>query len=195
MESAVRHGRRPCPPGQFVTPQLMGGVHPSTKVHVGARLAQAAYSLHYNHPEVAHTGPVVAACGLEKSLDRFGGATALRVEFNTSLLGQDKVVIAAYNKSEQASATFVRLGVPLPENAYENLLYENRAPWWGDDSTWFQVDIVADPSGTGFVIDLPTLFARSPELAEKPVTAVKCAYARNRPQSVALFSLIGRHNH
>jgi hypothetical protein len=57
----------------------------------------------------------------------------------------------------QASATFVRLGEPLPSNGWENLVYENRAPYWGDDATWHSVDIKASPSGTGFVLDLSKL--------------------------------------
>ena len=111
-------------------------MHPSTKVHVGDRLAQAAWSLHYGHPEVPFIGPVVQACGLEKDA---AGAPSLRVEFNKTLLGNDTVKVQNYSREEKASATFVRLGVPLPDNAWENLLYKNRAPYWGDDSTWYQV--------------------------------------------------------
>ena len=59
------------------------------------------------------------------------------------------------DRAEQASATFVRLGTPLPENAWENLLYVNRAPWWGDDSTWHSVDISLDPGGKGIVVTNP----------------------------------------
>ena len=173
--------RQPCMEGQFATPQLMGGVHPSTKIHVGERLAQAAWSLHYMHPEVPFTGPVVSACGLEKSAE-FSGATTLRVEFNTTLLGAEKVEISAYNKTEQASATFVRVGTPLPDNAWENLVYQNRAPWWEDDSTWHSVDIVPSTSGTGFVIDLPSLWARSPELIGSAITAVK--YGQGIPGTI-----------
>lgn len=156
---------QPCAnPGQFVTPQLMGGVHPSTKIHVGARLAQAAWSLHYSHPEVPYVGPVVSACGI------VGGT--LKVEFNSTLLGTDKIAVSNYSRVEQASATFVRLGTPLPENAWENLLYVNRAPWWGDDSTWHSVDISLAPSGKGIVLDLEGLYARLPAAALAGGTAV-----------------------
>jgi len=67
----------------------MGGVHPSTKIHVGRRLAQAAWSLHYGHSDVPFTGPVVSACGIEK--DSQTGAAQLRVRFNTSLLAGDTI--------------------------------------------------------------------------------------------------------
>jgi hypothetical protein len=88
---------QPCYTGARTTPQLMGGVHPSTKIHVGHRLAQAAWSLHYDHPEVAWTGPVVSACGIEAA----SGGKTLRVEFNTSLLGTDKILVRNYSKAEQ----------------------------------------------------------------------------------------------
>jgi hypothetical protein len=73
-----------CPPSTPSTPQLMGGVHPSTKKHVGDRLAQAAWSLHYNHPEVAWTGPVVSSCGIET----VNSKRRVRVQFNATLLGK-----------------------------------------------------------------------------------------------------------
>jgi hypothetical protein len=111
----------PCTSGARTTPQLMGGVHPSTKIHVGERLAQAAWSLHYDHPDEPWTGPVVAACGLEHD------GASLRVEFNRSLLGggggDALLALRNYSRAEQASATFVRLGEPLPEDAWKNLLY------------------------------------------------------------------------
>ena len=41
-----------------VTPSMGVTIHPRVKRQVGARLAQAAWSLYYNHPEVAFTGSV-----------------------------------------------------------------------------------------------------------------------------------------
>lgn len=104
--------------------------------------------------DVAHTGPVVSACGLEKNTET--GAAQLRVEFNASLLLGDTIALANYSRADQASATFVRVGVPFPDNAWQNLVYVNRAPWWGDDSTWHQVDIAASGT-TGFVLNLSKL--------------------------------------
>jgi hypothetical protein len=37
--------------------------------------------------------------------------------------------LANYSKVEQASATFVRIEKPFPDNAWQNLVYVNRAPW------------------------------------------------------------------
>ena len=51
------------------------------------------------------------------------------------LSGGDKISLTNYSKAEQASATFVRVGKPFPENAWENLLYINRAPWWGENES------------------------------------------------------------
>ena len=61
-----------------------------------------AWHLHYGHTEVPFTGPVISSCGLEH------GGASLRVEFNSSLLGDDKIVVKPYNRTEKASATFVR---------------------------------------------------------------------------------------
>ena len=111
------------------TPQLMGGVHPSTKKHVGQRLAQAAWSLHYNHPEVAWTGPVVSACGIEKTAQ---GGSQLRIQFNKTLLGTDKIAVKAYSTADKASATFVRVGTPFPANAWNNYvvrILDRQAPF------------------------------------------------------------------
>ena len=158
----IQQRQWPCLTGAQTTPQLMGGVHPSTKSLVGARLAQAAFSLHYGHSDrVAWIGPVVESCGIEA-----GGGT-LRVNFNRSLLvGGDTVEVRAYDRAERASATFVRLGTPLPADAWKNELYKNRAPWWGDDGTWFPVDISASADGYGFVADLS-------HLNNHTVTAIK----------------------
>jgi hypothetical protein len=118
------------------TPQLMGGIHPSIKRPVGERLATAAWSLVYNHPEVAYTGPVVSGCAV--SADK----ATMAIRFNATLLGSGKLVIGSYDKAEHASAVFVRGGTPFPDNAAENYVYANRKPWWGDDSTWVHVDIL-----------------------------------------------------
>ena len=61
------------------------------------RLAQAAWSLHYGHTDVAYTGPVVSSCGL--STDK----SSLTVKFNVSLLAGDKVLLANYSKAEQVT--------------------------------------------------------------------------------------------
>ena len=140
----------------------MGGVHPSTKIHVGNRLAQAAWSLHYGHTDVAYTGPIVSSCGLSND------KASLTVKFNSTLLSGDKVLLANYSKAEQASATFVRVEKPFPADAEQNYLYVNLAPWWGDDSTWIQVDITASADGSGFVLDLS-----GKELKGKKITGVK----------------------
>ena len=80
---------------------------------------------------------------------------------------------------------------PLPENAWQNHVYENRAPWWGDDSSWFQVDIALAPSvrqdGSQLLLLCPLRFAEHLRTAQgkgivldlsklpkgKKVTAVK----------------------
>ena len=134
------------------TPQLMGGIHPSTKAHVGARLAQAAWSLHYGASNTAWTGPVVEACGLEHT----ESGLQLRVRFNSTLLSGDNITVKTYNSTERASATFVRVGKPLPVDAYHNYLYANREPWWGDDSSWEQVDI-KQASNNEILLDLSNL--------------------------------------
>ena len=46
--------------------------------------------------------------------------------------------------------------------------YVNRAPWWGDDSSWIQVDIHATADGSGFVLELDR-----EELKGKTITGVK----------------------
>lgn len=158
------------------TPQLMGGVHPSTKKHVGERLAQAAWSLHYDHPEVAWTGPVVSSCGIE-TVDN---NRRLRVEFNKTLLGSDTINLKNYSREDKASATFVRVGLPFPDDAWNNYVYKNRAPWWGDDSSWVQVDIV-QTSGSGFAADLS-------KLNGKTITGIK--YGQGIPGTIPQSGLI-----
>ena len=124
----IQHGKFVCSDKTPSTPQLMGGVHPSTKKHVGQRLAQAAWSLHYDHPSIAWTGPVVTACGVEKTAQ---GGSQLRVRFNKTLLGADTVVVKPYNKEEKASATFVRIGARFPADAWNNLVVRRTAAVFG----------------------------------------------------------------
>ena len=57
--------------GEPVTPSMGVTIHPRVKRQVGARLAQAAWSLYYNHPEVAHTGPVISGCSLGGSVPTY----------------------------------------------------------------------------------------------------------------------------
>ena len=142
-------------------------IHPRVKRQVGARLAQAAWSLYYNHPEVAYTGPVVSGCtintanaaddsvavsaGTSAGVVRGAGAggvvgaggKTLTVTFNTTLLGKDEVVVSDYNQTERASVFWV-LTKPIPGDADKNWLYTNRQAWWGDDiSVWQNVNIKA----------------------------------------------------
>ena len=63
----------------------------------------------------------------------------LRVRFNATLLAGDTIQVKAYNRTEKASATFVRIGQTLPDDAFHNFLYANRQQWWGDDGTREQV--------------------------------------------------------
>lgn len=37
------------------------------------------------------------------------------------------------------------LTTALPTDADKNYVYTNRKPWWGDSSSWINVDIAADP--------------------------------------------------
>jgi hypothetical protein len=67
--------------------------------------------------------------------DRLGTNIGQRHNKDRFLSGGDKISLTNYSKAEQASATFVRVGKPFPENAWENLLYINRAPWWGENES------------------------------------------------------------
>ena len=130
-----------------VTPSMGVTIHPRVKRQVGARLAQAAWSLYYDHPEVAFTGPVVSGCTID--------AKTLTVAFNTSLLGKDSVAVSAYNQTEKASVFWVLVGKPLPGDAGKNYLYTNRKSWWGDDiSVWHNVDIKAGSKPNTVVADI-----------------------------------------
>jgi hypothetical protein len=139
-------------------------IHPRVKRQVGHRLAQAAWSLYYNHPEVAFVGPVISGCtiggtasaGADDGAGAGGaGANTLTVTFNATLLGKDKVAVSAYNQSEHASVFWVLVDKQLPADADKNYLYTNRKAWWGDDiSTWKNVNIKAGPTSNTIVADI-----------------------------------------
>jgi hypothetical protein len=67
-----------------------GGIHPRSKLPVGERLATAAFNLIYGGTG-AITGPTLSSCTV--------GSTSLTVEFNTTLLATDTVVLNSYNSS------------------------------------------------------------------------------------------------
>jgi hypothetical protein len=138
----------------------MGAVHPRTKKHVGERLAQSAWSLHYNHSEIAWIGPIVSACGLEQSHGASGTATELRVEFNQTLLAHDEIAVRNYSHAERASAMYVHVGPPLPMDAYRNLLYQARVPWWEDSAAWVYVDF-KQAGPTSIVLDLTPVLGKN----------------------------------
>ena len=107
-------------------------------------------------------------------METVGSKRRLRVQFNTTLLGKDTITVKNYSRVDSASATFVRVGTPFPENAWENFLYVNRAPWWGDDDTWVQVDIM-QVGEAGFAADLSALKG-------KTITGIK--YGQGIPQTI-----------
>lgn len=89
-----------------------GGIHPRSKLPVGARLASAAYSLVYGGAGAA-TGPTMAGCGVS--------GTSLTIQFNTSLLAGDQVALHPYNASLNNA---VAPNPPLPvdlEKCYETV--------------------------------------------------------------------------
>ena len=67
-----------------------GGIHPRSKLPVGERLAAAAFPIVYGGggPE---TGPTLASCTV--------GSTSLTIQFNSTLLAGEKVVLNPYNSS------------------------------------------------------------------------------------------------
>ena len=115
------------------TPKYMGGIHPRVKKPLGKRLAQAAWSLVYGNDDVAWTGPVVSGCTVSDE--------EIVVTFNETFLKGDTIVVSNYSKEHHASAAFVLVGEEFPENAAANYLYENRKPWWGDNSGWKNVEM------------------------------------------------------
>lgn len=122
-----------------VTPYFMGSIHPRTKKLVAQRLAKAAWAIVYEH-DTPFTGPVLSGCGLSSDKSQ------LIIRFNDTFMFGDDLMVTNYSRNEQASAMFVRINVPLPDDAARNSLYENRKPWWGDEDTWVNVDIAAGPT-------------------------------------------------
>ena len=67
-----------------------GGIHPRSKLPVGERLARSAYTLVYGGSGAA-TGPTLSGCSADDK--------SLTIEFNTTLLAGEKVVLNHYNSS------------------------------------------------------------------------------------------------
>ena len=173
-------------------------IHPRVKRQVGARLAQAAWSLVYDHETLPWTGPVISGCSVTSS--------GVQVKFNTTLLKGGAVDVRDYNKTEKASVMWV-LTSPLPADADKNWAYKNREPWWatrridpsrslhfaidssrcvrrdlsyrwGDSKAWTNVDISADPSDKSVVlVTLPSSITA--------ITAIKYGHQspKGSPQS------------
>jgi len=186
--------------GKPVTPSMGVTIHPRVKRQVGARLAQAAWSLYYNHPEVAHTGPVISGCSLGGSVADAGtapagaggsasAATTLTVTFNATLLGKDRVAVSNYNATEKASVFWVLVDKQVPDDADRNWLYVNRQPWWGDDiSVWQNVDIKAGATPNTVVADVSGV--------KGTITAVKYGHMspKGSPQSGESKTCCGDRN-
>ena len=113
-------------------------IHPRVKRQVGARLATAAWNVAYFHDDQPFVGPVLAGCALERN------GTVLRLKFDAELLKGDTVALREYNQMDRASVTWVKMGESPPIDADRNWRYDNRAPWWGDDESWTNVDISLD---------------------------------------------------
>jgi hypothetical protein len=146
-------------------------IHPRVKRQVGARLAQAAWSLVYEHPEVAYSGPVISGCALTS--ENSEGRT-LKVKFNSSLLkqwGADEVAVSDYNKTEKASVMWVLINDTVPTDADRNYLYQVRQSWWGDSNRWINCDISADPSDSNAVL------VQIPPGVNGEVTAIKYGHS------------------
>lgn len=67
-----------------------GGIHPRSKLPVGERLARSAY-MHVYGGSGAATGPTLSGCTAD--------AKTLTIEFNTTLLAGEKVMLNPYNSS------------------------------------------------------------------------------------------------
>eukprot|EP01051_Picozoa_sp_SAG22_P013422 SAG22_NODE_1501_length_4280_cov_1.812963_1_plen_310_part_00 len=67
-----------------------GGIHPRTKLPLGKRLAGAAFNVVYGGTG-ANTGPTLSSCTV--------GTTSITIEFNTTLLAGDHVVLNPYNSA------------------------------------------------------------------------------------------------
>ena len=72
------------------TSTVMGGIHPRNKKPVGFRLGTAGFNVVYGG-KGALTGPTLAGCTVDKS--------SLKIEFNSTLLGGEKVMVNKYNSS------------------------------------------------------------------------------------------------
>jgi hypothetical protein len=68
----------------------MGGIHPRSKKPVGDRLAKAAFNTVYGG-KAAFTGPTLSGCTLAN-----GSSPSLTIEFDTSMLRGDTVVLQKY---------------------------------------------------------------------------------------------------
>ena len=154
---------------QPTTPSMGLTIHPRVKRQVGARLAQAAWSVVYGHDDVPSTGPVMSGCS--KS------ARAITVKFNTSLLKGGAIAVRDYNQTEEASVFWVLVDSPIPDDASKNWLYTNRQPWWGDDSEWKNVNIRLGDSPNTVVADVSGITGT--------VTAIKYGHQspKGSPQS------------
>jgi hypothetical protein len=61
----------------------MGGIHPRSKLPLGERLAAAAFNSVYGG-DGATTGPTLSGCKIDST-------SSLTIQFNTTLLAQEKV--------------------------------------------------------------------------------------------------------
>jgi hypothetical protein len=134
-------------------------IHPRVKRQVGARLAQAAWSLVYGHTDTTWTGPVISGCEVV--------GEKLKVKFNQTLLKSGAVAVRDYNKTEEASVMWVRTE-PVPSDADKSYQYQNRQPWWGDSIKWVNVDIDTDPNDK--VAVLVTLHRVRPQRSQRSST-------------------------
>ena len=73
------------------TPVYMGPIHPRDKVLVGVRLARAAAVTVYKKSG-AFTGPTLTGCAVSQD------KKSLTLKFNTTLLGDDKLIVQDYSK-------------------------------------------------------------------------------------------------
>ena len=69
----------------------MGPIHPRDKILVGVRLARAAAVTVYQKSG-AFTGPTLTGCALSQD------KKSLTLKFNTTLLGDDKLIVQDYSK-------------------------------------------------------------------------------------------------
>ena len=72
------------------TDSKMGGIHPRSKKPVGDRLGRAGYNVVYGGKQ-SYTGPTLGGCVLN--------GASLNIEFNSSLLRGDKVVLQKYTEA------------------------------------------------------------------------------------------------